>query len=111
MLTCSQSLDLQLVFDPEIKRTLTRLRAETRRVEMAEEEGRNNEQPVVAVDNRTLLDYVAPPNQTIRSAICIPTIEVNNFEMRVPLIQMMQSIQFRGTVGKDPYNHVKNFSS
>jgi len=42
MLTCSQSLDLQLTFDPEIERTLRRLRAEARRAMMAEEK-RDNE--------------------------------------------------------------------
>jgi len=64
---------------------------------------------VAAVDNRTLLDYLAPPNQIVRSAIHILTIEANNFEMRVPLIQMMQSIQFRGTAGENPHNHVRKF--
>jgi len=43
-------------------------------------------------DNRTLFDYLALPNQTLRSVICIPTIKANNFEMWIPLIQMMQSI-------------------
>jgi len=74
-----------------------------------EEEGRNNEQLGVAVDNRTLLDYLALPNQTVRSAIRVPIIEANNFEMRVPLIQMMQSNHFRGTTREDPHNHVKKF--
>jgi len=92
MLARSQSLDLQLDFDPEIKRTLRGLKTETRRVDMAEEEGRNNEQPFVAVDTRTLLDYLAPPNQIVWSVIHVPTIEANNFEMQVPLIQIMQSI-------------------
>jgi len=58
MLTRSRSLDLQLVFDLEIERTLRRLRAVARRGVMVEE-GRENEQPVAAVDNRTLLDYLA----------------------------------------------------
>jgi len=108
MLTRSQSLDLQLMFDPEIERTLRRLRAEARRAVMAEER-RDNEQPVAPADNRILLDYLAPPNQIVRSAIRVPTIEANNFEMRVPLIQMMQSIQFGGRVGEDPHNHVRKF--
>jgi len=42
MITRSQSLDLQLTFDPEIKRTLRRLKAEARRAMMAEER-RDNE--------------------------------------------------------------------
>jgi len=108
MLTRSRSLDLQLVSDLKIERTLRRLRAEARRVVMAKE-GRNNEQPVAAMDNRTLLDYLAPPNQMVWSAICVPTIEANNFEMQVPLIQMMQSMQFGGTAGEDPHNHVRKF--
>jgi len=66
---------------------------------------------VAAVDNRTLLDYLAPPNQTVRSAIRVLTIEANNFEVRVPLIQMMQSIQFGGTAREDSHNHVKNSSN
>jgi len=56
-----------------------------------------------------LLDYLAPPNQTIQSTIRVSTFEVNNFEMPVPLIQMMQSIQFGGTTREDSYNHVKKF--
>jgi len=40
-------------------------------------------------DNRTLLDYLAPLNQIMRSAIHIPTIQANNFEMQMPLIQMI----------------------
>jgi len=100
MLTRSQSLDLQFIFDPEIERTLRRLRAE-----MAEEEEIQQPQQ----DNRTLLDYLAPPNQTIRSAIRIPSIQANNFEMRMPLIQMMQSIQFGGTPAENPHMHVRKF--
>ena len=84
MLTRSQSLDLQLDFDPEIERTLRRLRTEARRTNMAGEEGRNYGQPFVAADTRTLLDYMVPPNQTVQNAICFPTIERNNFEMIHP---------------------------
>jgi len=73
------------------------------------EERRDNEQLVVAVDNRTLVDYLAPLNQIVQSAIRIPTIKANNFEIRVPLIQMMQSIQFGGTAGEDLHNHVRKF--
>jgi len=45
------------------------------------EEGRNNEQPLATVDNRTLLDYLAPRKQMVQSAIRVPIIEANNFEM------------------------------
>jgi len=78
ILTHSRSLDLQFVSDLEIERTLRRLRAEIRRAEMAEEEQQQQH-------NHTLLDYLAPPNQTIRSAIRIPTIQANSFEMWMPL--------------------------
>jgi len=65
-----------------------KLRSEARRIEI-EEETRRVEQSVVVVDNKTLLDYLAPPNQAIQSAICVPTIKADNFEMQVLLIQMM----------------------
>jgi len=96
---------LDFIFDLEI-RIARQLRTETRTIRMAitKTEGGGAKQ-----DNRTLLDYLALPNQTIRNAICIPTIEANNFEMQMPLIQMMLSIQFGGTLGKDLHMHVRKF--
>ena len=109
MLTRSCSPELQ--FDPEIEQTIKNLRAETRRKRMEREgqEERREEEPLTVLDNRTLMDYLAPANQTVRNAISIPTIEANNFEMRVPLIQMMQSIQFGGIPGEDPHMHIRKF--
>ena len=111
MLTHSHSPDLQ--FDPEIEQTARKLRAEARNTRMEgerrEERREEREMPLVEVDNRTLMDYLAPPNQTVRSAIRVPTIEANSFEMRIPLIQMMQSIQFGGTPSEDPHTHIRKF--
>ena len=98
MLTRSQVPLLE--FDPDIERTERRLRQETRR-KMAGENAR--------ADTRTLLDYLAPADQTVRSAISVPAIQANNFELRIPLVNAMQGIQFGGTPGEDPHMHIRKF--
>jgi len=72
MLTRSQVPILQ--FDPEIQRTEWRLRQEARRARMVEEEAQ--------VDTKTLLDYLAPVDQTVKSAIRVPVLQANNFALR-----------------------------
>jgi len=101
MITRSRVSVLQ--FDPEIVKTLRRLKADIRRLkaEMAEAETQE--------DTKTLLDYLAPADQTVRSAIRVPTVQANNFELRIPLVQAMQNIQFGGTPGEDPHLHIRKF--
>jgi len=60
-------------------------------------------------DTKTLLDYLAPADQTVRSAIRVPAVQANNFELRIPLVQAMQGIQFGGTLGEDPHLHIRKF--
>jgi len=87
MLTHSCCGKLQFEFDLEIKKTTRKLRSRAKKARMAEEDRKEEEQPLVAPDNMMLMEFLAPPNQSIRSVIRIPTIEANNFEMRIPLIR------------------------
>ena len=63
------------VLDPEIERTLRRLRQEHRAAAMAEDNGE------VEI-KRALQDYAAPTMAEITSSIRKPTIQSNNFKLK-----------------------------
>jgi len=64
MLTQSRCCKLNFDFDLEIERIVRQLRNENKRGNTAEEHERrgDKEQPLVVEDNRTLMDFLAPPN-------------------------------------------------
>jgi len=106
MLMQSSCHKLDFVLDSEIEKTTRQLRRESRNIRMVSIGEEEQEQP--QQDNCTLLDYLTPPNQTI-NVIRIPTIQANNFEIQMPLIQMMQSIQFGRSPGENLHIHVSKF--
>ena len=60
------------------------------------------------VPNRALKDY-SVPNVGV-SSIRRPPIQANNFEIKLAIIQMIQSlVQFRGLANDDPNLHIENF--
>ena len=60
------------------------------------------------VPNRALKDY-SVPNVGV-SSIRRPPIQSNNFEIKLTIIQMIQSlVQFRGLANDDPNLHIANF--
>ncbi|XP_031394316.1 uncharacterized protein LOC116205794 [Punica granatum] len=98
-----------LPLDPEIERTLHRLRRENRRreelqvVEMADDDINRQIQGAA----RALRDYAVPT--IMGSAIRRPTIPANNFELKSALIQMVQSKQFGGYPNESPDEHIAGF--
>ncbi|XP_031376077.1 uncharacterized protein LOC116191018 [Punica granatum] len=104
----SRSAEL-LPLDPEIERTLHRLRRENRRreelqvVEMADDDINRQIQGAA----RALRDYAVPT--IMGSAIRRPTIPANNFELKPALIQMVQSNQFGGYPNESPDEHIAGF--
>jgi len=90
-----------LALDPEIERTLRKLRQQQRSTEMTQE----NETEV----KKALRDYAAPSMASITSSIRRPVIQNNNFEIKSGLIQMVQQHQFGGTPAEDPTEHLSNF--
>ncbi|XP_010667902.1 uncharacterized protein LOC104884899 [Beta vulgaris subsp. vulgaris] len=63
--------------------------------------GDNNEKP--------LRDYAMPNASGAPSSIVRPTISANNFELRPPLIQIIQQDQFSGLDNEDPNEHITTF--
>lgn len=99
----SRSLDL-VPFDPEIERTLHRLKKEKKDCTT------ENETMEEQLENRTLGDYAVPLVTGATSSIRRPAIQANNFEIKPAILQMVAStVQFSGMPHDDPNAHIANF--
>jgi len=58
---------------------------------------------------RTLRDFVIPGVQGIAPSIVRPTVDSNNFELRLPLISTVQQSQFGGMPFESPNLHLSVF--
>ena len=117
-------------FDPEIERTLRRLRnlveekvspkkerptmEETRVLGATNIAGAGNGAAigVAGVENprRTLMEYVQPSIDGIASCIRKPQVQANNFELKPSYVNMIQnSVQFHGLPNEDPNVHIAYF--
>ncbi|GKD07994.1 reverse transcriptase domain-containing protein [Tanacetum coccineum] len=59
-------------------------------------------------DNRTMAQMLQAPIEEYEDAIVIPPINANNFELKQPLINLVQSNKFTGR--QDPHNHLRFFN-
>nr|GEY73990.1 hypothetical protein [Tanacetum cinerariifolium] len=59
-------------------------------------------------DNRTMAQMLQAPIEGYEDAIFVPQINVNNFELKQMLINLVQSNQF--TERQDPHNHLRFFN-
>nr|GEU75793.1 reverse transcriptase domain-containing protein [Tanacetum cinerariifolium] len=59
-------------------------------------------------DNRTMAQMLQAPTEGYEDAIVVPQINVNNFELKQTLINLVQSNQFTGR--QDPHNHLCFFN-
>ncbi|XP_027368323.1 uncharacterized protein LOC113874285 [Abrus precatorius] len=97
-------------FDPDIERTLQKIRKERRLLVQRENaqthmEGmaNNEDQP------RTMSDYARPSLTGTKSSIVRPDVQ-GNFEIKPNVIQMVQQfVQFDGLQDEDPNAHIANF--
>ncbi|GJW72754.1 reverse transcriptase domain-containing protein [Tanacetum coccineum] len=68
-----------------------------------------NLEPIVAMaDNRTMAQMLQAPIEGYEDAIVVPPINANNFELKQPLINLVQSNKF--TCRQDPHNHLRFFN-
>ncbi|GJV16031.1 reverse transcriptase domain-containing protein [Tanacetum coccineum] len=58
-------------------------------------------------DNRTMAQMLQAPIEGYEDAIVVPPINANNFELKQPLINLVQSNKFTGI--HDPHNHLQFF--
>ena len=93
------SLEL-MHFDPEIERTLRRIREEKRK-----------EAQTMQCENqqRAIRDYFKPVINNNYSGIARQTVNANNFEFNPALINMVQQNQFGGSPLEDPNIHLAMF--
>ena len=117
-------------FDPEIERTLRRLRnlveekvspkkerpsmEETQVLGAANNAGAGNEAAVRAagVENprRTLMEYAQSSIEGTASCIRKPAVHANQFELKPSYVNMIQnSVQFHGLPNEDPNLHIAYF--
>ncbi|GJU89259.1 hypothetical protein Tco_1301682, partial [Tanacetum coccineum] len=59
-------------------------------------------------DNRTMAQMLQAPIEGYEDAIVVPPINPNNFELKQPLINLVQSNKFTGR--QDPHNHLRFFN-
>ncbi|GJX79481.1 reverse transcriptase domain-containing protein [Tanacetum coccineum] len=59
-------------------------------------------------DNRTMAQMLQAPIEGYEDAIVFPPINANNFELKQPLINLVQSNKFTGR--QDPHNHLRFFN-
>ncbi|GJX24786.1 reverse transcriptase domain-containing protein [Tanacetum coccineum] len=68
-----------------------------------------DDQNIVAMaDNRTMAQMLQAPIEGYEDAIVVPPINANNFELKQPLINLVQSNKFTGR--QDPHNHLRFFN-
>ncbi|XP_038978588.1 uncharacterized protein LOC120108942, partial [Phoenix dactylifera] len=105
--------DLQC--DPEIERTLCRLRREARRNSEVNDLALDSlfasnsdlEEEEVMAENRTLKELAAPDLNQQPLCITFPTLDATTFELKSGLIHLLPT--FHGLTGEDPHKHLKEF--
>ena len=105
-----------LPFDPEIERTLFRLKkAKEKYTEIEDQnsdrfnEGHLDHNEMPGLRELTLGDCWQPMMNEDYSVIRHHPIDANNFELKPALINMVQQQQFGGSPSKDPNGHLSNF--
>ncbi|GKC99230.1 reverse transcriptase domain-containing protein [Tanacetum coccineum] len=69
------------------------------------------ETPVATMaDTRTMSELLQAPTKGYRDAIVIPSILAENFELKVGLLSLVNSIQFHGFEMDDPHSHIRWFN-
>ncbi|GJV88264.1 reverse transcriptase domain-containing protein [Tanacetum coccineum] len=67
--------------------------------------------PIPMADNRTMAQRLQAPTGGFDSAIVVPPINANNFELKSSLINLVQNRIFQGTPDEEPHAHIRHFES
>ncbi|XP_010527729.1 PREDICTED: uncharacterized protein LOC104805026 [Tarenaya hassleriana] len=94
-------------FDPELERTITRIRRQQRQME-------NDRDLAFSGDaegnvDSTFAQYNTPKHTELMAGIRLPTIDVTRFELNPATIQMLSNNSFRGRPNEDPNAHLTRF--
>ena len=98
-----------LNLDPEIERTLRRLKRERRERNLEMAEQNNPNQNINEQEQRALRDYFRPIVNDNYSGIRRQPINANKFELKLALINMVQQNQYKGLPHEDPNVHLVTF--
>ncbi|GKC66919.1 reverse transcriptase domain-containing protein [Tanacetum coccineum] len=76
------------------------------------EEPINNQDPLVVTmaDNRNMAQLLQAPTEGYEDPIVVPTITVDNFELKHGLLTLVQNKQFFGHDKEDPHAHIRYFN-
>jgi len=116
MIVTRSSNQGDLQYDPEIERTLHRLRREARRNSEEDDLALDSlfasdselEKEEVMAGNRTLKELAAPDLNQQPLCITFPNLEATTtFELKSGLIHLLPT--FHGLAGEDPHKHLKEF--
>ena len=117
--------DLDLLYEPEIERLLTKNRKQNkaRKGKKKEKQHKNIiiedfevesqeeyiEETMANAREQTSEDLTAPNVNGCGSSVAQPNIAVNNFEIKPALTQLVRAEQFGGLEEDDPNQHIHNF--
>nr|GEV39946.1 reverse transcriptase domain-containing protein [Tanacetum cinerariifolium] len=89
--------------------TIPRRRNKRRTPNIVEPDFRTTVQVAPIADNRTMKELLQAPTEGYGEAIIIPEINVNHFEIKTNLLQLVQANPYHGFKRENPYTHINNF--
>ncbi|GKA27848.1 hypothetical protein Tco_0714016 [Tanacetum coccineum] len=67
--------------------------------------------PIQMADDRPMAEQLQAPTGGFESAIVVPPINAQNFELKSSLINLVQNRIFRGGNDEEPHAHIRHFES
>ncbi|GJX97772.1 reverse transcriptase domain-containing protein [Tanacetum coccineum] len=89
--------------------TIPRRRNRRRVPNVVEPELRTIVEVAPMADNRTMEELLQAPTEGYGEAIVIPEINVDHFEIKTNLLQLVQANPFHGFERENPHTHINNF--
>nr|GEY34818.1 hypothetical protein [Tanacetum cinerariifolium] len=89
--------------------TIPRRRNKRRSPNVVEPEIRTIVEVALMADNRTMEELLQAPTEGYGEAIVIPKINVDHFEIKTNLLQLVQTNPYHGFERENPHTHINNF--